>query len=563
LRNAGVGPGDTVAIHLHKGYLQVPAALGVLAAGATYLPIGEDQPPARRDMILRRGDARVIVLDREIDDLPETVTVVPIADALDHPVPLPAPVGVSPESIAYVLFTSGSTGEPKGVEIPHRAAANTIDGVVSVFDLTANDRTLAISVLEFDLSVMDVFGALSVGGAIIAVDSDEAKNALAWAELAGRHRASALTCAPAILGMLLDVATPEQLRHLHVVMLGGDWVSVDLPRRLRESAPQARFAGLGGTTETAIHCTVCEVTGAVPVEWQAVPYGRPLPNFVCRVVNDAGQDSPDWVPGELWIGGPSVGAGYRGDAERTVEKFTEADGLRWYRTGDLARYLPDGTLEFLGRADHQVKVRGYRLELGEVEAALRAIDGVQLAVAETIGTETARLAAAITATQDLSEAQLQRQLAESLPTYMIPSHIEVVEAIPLTVNGKLDRRAVRTLLEASEDDHSSVTKPESSLEAALQHIVGGVLPRGLASVAADFFVAGGDSILATTAIARIRSLLQATTITAADFFTARTVRELAARLLAREASPEQMELIAEIYLDVADVSAPIAERDPR
>src|SRR5690606_9765718 len=160
-----------------KGHRQVPAVLGVLAAGATYLPIGEDQPAARRDTILQRGGARVVIADREIDDLPAGVVPVMIDTAMQHPEPGSEPVAVSPRGIAYVLFTSGSTGEPTGVEIPHRAAANTIDGLVPLFDLTAKDRTLGISVLEFDLSVADIFIALFVGGAVIAVDSDEAKDA--------------------------------------------------------------------------------------------------------------------------------------------------------------------------------------------------------------------------------------------------------------------------------------------------------------------------------------------------------------------------------------------------
>lgn len=552
LQGLGVQHGDTVAVHVRKGHQQIPAVLGVLAAGATYLPIGEDQPSARRDTILDRGRARVVLLDRQIDDLPVEVVPVMVDEAIRHRHPLAATVEVSPSDIAYVLFTSGSTGEPKGVELPHSAAGNTIDGVISEFGLTEEDRTLGISVLEFDLSVADIFIPLALGGAIITVNSTEAKDAMAWAELAGRHRASAITCAPGIMRMLLEVATREQLQHLHAVMLGGDWVTVDLPKRLRELAPQARFAGLGGTTETAIHCTVCEVGEDIPEHWQAVPYGTPLPNFACRVVNESGQDAPDWVAGELWIGGPSVGAGYRGDPERTADRFVEFDDRRWYRSGDLARYLPDGSIEFLGRTDHQVKVRGYRIELGEVEAALRAIDGVEVAVADTVGPGSPRLAAAVTGTADLHADVIRGGLAKALPDYMIPERIEVLAEIPLTTNGKLDRRAVRAQLEAGGAIESS-TPPADGLEAAVQHIVSGVLPGGLNSVTVDFFAAGGDSILATSAIARMRSLLQVTTITAADFFSARTVRDISALLRSREDADSPLDAIADIYLEVAEV----------
>ncbi|GAA4387711.1 non-ribosomal peptide synthetase [Tsukamurella soli] len=552
LRAAGVRRGDTVAIRIRKGHLQVPAALGVLAAGAAYLPIGEDQPPARRTVMLERGRAAAIIVDRDVTDLPQGLVAVSLDDALAHPATLDEPVLVDPSDIAYVLFTSGSTGEPKGVELPHKSAANTLYGVISVFGLTGADRTLGLSVLEFDLSVIDIFAALSLGGAFIAVEGDAAKDAVAWADLADRHRASAITCAPGILRMLLDVATAEQLRHLHAVMLGGDWVTVDLAERLFELSPEARFAGLGGTTETAVHCTVCEVGHEIPEDWRTVPYGTPLPNFVCRVVDESGRDCPDWVVGELWIGGPSVGAGYRGDPERTASRFVQHAGRRWYRTGDLARYLPDGGLDFLGRADHQVKVRGYRVELGEIEAALRGVDGVSQALAVTVDGAARRLLAVVTPAGDrrLDGVALRDELSDLLPPYMIPERIDVLERIPLTRNGKLDRRAVVAALPTAGDVGTAVA-PSSALEAALLHIVSGVLlPNGLDSVDTDFFAAGGDSILATSVVAQVRSLLQVTTVTAADFFTTRTVAGLAALLGDRAVEPQQLQAAAEIYLDV-------------
>lgn len=562
LLEVGVQRGDTVAIHIRKGYRQIPAVLGVLAAGATYLPIGEDQPATRRNTILHRSNTKAVLIDRDIDDLRDGVTPLMIDTAMHHPKPISEPITVSPSDIAYVLFTSGSTGEPKGVEIPHKSAANTIDGVISVFDLTSNDRAIAISVLEFDPSVIDIFGSLYLGGAVIAIESDQAKDALSWAELACRYRASVITCAPGILRMLLEVATADQLKHLHAVMLGGDWVTKDLPRDLHRLAPQARFAGLGGTTETSIHCTVCEVEQEIPDEWDAVPYGVPLPNFKCRVVNEAGQDSPDFVAGELWVGGPSVGAGYRGDPERTADRFLELNGHRWYRTGDLARYLPDGCIEFLGRADHQVKVRGYRIELGEVEAALRAVKGIEIALVEVVGTKAPRLVGVVSGAVELDGENIRKKLTKLLPKYMIPERIDVLEQIPLTTNGKLDRIGVRNRLE-SNTVHKSSTQPADSLEAALLHIVDGVLPSGLDDVEDDFFALGGDSILATSAIARIRALLQVTTVTAADVFRARTVRDLASLLRSREDTAGQLKTVADIYLEISEVSVSSSSTDSR
>lgn len=563
LQAKGVKPGDTVAVHTAKGHRQIPVVLGILALGANFLPIGADQPEARRTVILERSGAVAIVTDKHgkrLGSLPEGVMKLDLQAALTSLDSLVERPTVEPDAVAYVLFTSGSTGEPKGVEVPHRAAANTIDAVAEVFDLDENDRTLNVSVLEFDPSVMDFFGALHWGGSVIAVEADEAKEALVWAQLAQRYGATALTVAPSILGMLLDVATAEQLQSLHAVMLGGDWVTVDLPTRLHELAPQARFAGLGGATEVAIHCTVCEVTGPVPEQWSAVPYGTPLPNFRCRVINAAGQDAPDFVAGELWIGGPSIADGYRNDPERTAEKFVEEDGTRWYRTGDLAFYHPDGTLEFLGRADHQVQVKGYRIELGEVETALRSVPGVAEAVAFVTDDSPKRLFAAVTpaevagvgtaeAATALAETDLREAVGELVPTYMVPERVEIFEAFPLTRNGKTDRKAIAAeVLARGAAAVAEGNAPATPLEVALIMIVDEVLPEELGSVDRDFFSAGGDSVLATRATAHIREHLAVQTLVSADFFQARTIRDLAKLLRTQEDSADGMDEAVEAFL---------------
>ncbi|SMC73849.1 non-ribosomal peptide synthetase [Kibdelosporangium aridum] len=366
LQARGVQPGDLVAVSLPKGPEQIEAVLGVLAAGAAYLPLGVDHPAARRERILATAGVK-LVLDE------------PITAA-----PLDAPVAGAATDLAYVIYTSGSTGEPKGVEVSHAAAMNTIDDLIARFEITDADRTIALSALDFDLSVFDVFAPLSAGGAVVLIDEASRRDAHVWADLVRRHHVTVVNCVPALLDMLLTADGDLPLR---VAIVGGDWVGTDLPKRTT-----ARFAGLGGTTETAIHSTVCEVED-VPEGWTSVPYGTPLTNVRCRVVDALGRDCPDWVPGELWIGGASVANGYRGDPARTAEKFLTVDGIRWYRTGDQARYWPDGTIEFLGRKDFQVKVRGQRIELGEIEASLTACPGVGRAVAVVAD---GRIAAAVT-----------------------------------------------------------------------------------------------------------------------------------------------------------------------
>ncbi|WP_181919673.1 AMP-binding protein [Alkalilimnicola ehrlichii] len=284
-----------------------------------------------------------------------------------------------------MIFTSGSTGEPKGVEITHRGAANTVLDVNARCGLGASDRVLAISALDFDLSVYDLFGPLTVGGAVVLIDEVERREARAWLSLIQRWRVTVWNSVPALLDMLLTAADeaepPDSLR---VVLVSGDWVGLDLPERLATLVPRCRFLALGGATEASIWSNLFEVERVEP-NWRSIPYGRPLANQRYRVVDAFGRDCPDFVAGELWIGGAGVARGYRGQAELTAHSFLGAGVDRWYRTGDLGRYWPDGTLEFLGRADQQVKLRGHRIELGEIETALRDCPGVGQAVAAVIG----------------------------------------------------------------------------------------------------------------------------------------------------------------------------------
>lgn len=463
----GIEPGSVVAVSLPKGPEQAVAVLGVLAAGAAYLPIGVDQPALRRDRICKAAGVRLV---------------------LDGPVsgqPLKAPR--DGDELAYVIYTSGSTGEPKGVELTHAAAMNTIADLNQRFGLTADDRTLAVSALDFDLSVFDLFGALSAGGAVVFPREHERRDATAWVELIQRFEVTVLNCVPALLDMTLTAAEGTPLP-LKLVLLGGDWVTIDLPDRLHAVAPEARFVGLGGTTETAIHSTVLEVD-EVPAPWTSVPYGVPLSNVACRVVDALGRDCPDWVPGELWIGGSGVARGYRGDPERTADRFVTVDGRRWYRTGDRARYWTDGTLEFLGRADHQVKVRGHRIELGEIESALGAFPAVDQGIASALGPRT--LGAAVTGQPDLAE--LKAFLAERLPTAMIPDRIAVLPKLPLTPNGKIDRPGVRDVLLALGLGDEVVTPPAGPVETVVAAAWSDLL--GIAGIGRehDFFAIGGDS----------------------------------------------------------------------
>ncbi|GGJ75019.1 non-ribosomal peptide synthetase [Pilimelia anulata] len=481
----GVVPGDLVAVALPKGPRQVEAVLGVLAAGAAYLPIGADQPAARRDRILADAGARLLLTEEHLDRPGQ---------------PLPRPRTGDPDALAYVIYTSGSTGAPKGVEVSHAAAGNTVADLNARFGVGPGDRFLGLSALEFDLSVYDILGPLSAGASLICDAAGGRRDAGGWLRLAAAHGATVLNCVPALLDMLLTEAastgTPLPLR---LVLLGGDRVGTDLPGRLRAAAPGCRFAALGGTTETAIHSTVQEV-GEPAADWSCVPYGTPLRNVACRVVDALGRDRPDWVPGELWIGGAGVARGYRGDPDRTADRFVPADGVRWYRTGDLARYRPDGTVEFLGRTDHQLKIRGHRIEPGEVEAALRRHPAVTGAVALAYG---GRLGAVVTPA-GADPAALAAHLAGELPPALRPDRIAAVDALPLTGNGKVDRPALAALLAADAAPAPAGEPPRGPVEERVAAAWRDVLDLPAVGRDDDFFRLGGDSLLATRLVARLR-----------------------------------------------------------
>ncbi|MEB3061608.1 non-ribosomal peptide synthetase [[Mycobacterium] zoologicum] len=553
LTEHGVRPGDTVALLGPKGAEQIPALLGILAAGAVYLPIAADQPGERVARILALGGASVaLVTGDAVPQLP--IRCLGVADAVAAG-RAAGPLEVDPSALAYVVFTSGSTGEPKGVELTHDAAMNTVETLSARFGFGPGDRSLALLTLDADMSVLDVFAMLRAGGAIVMVDEADRRSPEVWADLIQRHRVSVLNLMPGALEMLASVGA--ELPSVKAVLTGGDWVRPELARRLAALAPGVRFAGLGGATETAIHATICEVDSDVPPEWASVPYGTPLPNIGCRVVGSDGADRPDWVAGELWVGGRGIASGYRGRPDLTADRFVEHEGKTWYRTGDLARYWPDGTLEFVGRADHRVKVSGYRIELGEVEAALRRLPGVAEAVVVALpdsGREV--LAAAVRASDSsVSVEGLRDGLSEVVPEHMIPRQLRVVSAIPYTVSGKIDRRAVTAEVAAAFAAGDGYREPVTPLQRALAAIIAEVLRADRVGLDDDFFALGGDSVLATAAISRIRTWLDVPGAVVADIFATRTVAGLAARLTAAEADPGRLDAVAEVYLEVAQLNS--------
>ncbi len=442
-----VSPGEPVALLVGKGWEQPAAVFGVLLAGGAYLPLDPATPPARRNALLARTGVRVaLVAGDESHDLPAGVRAVRIRD-VDGSRPAFAPVRVPSSALAYVIFTSGSTGEPKGVMVEHRAALNTVHDVNRRFGVGPGDRVLGLSALGFDLSVYDLFGPLAAGGAVVLPDPARARDPDYLGPLVRDTGVTVWNSVPMYLQLLLDGLDDRAggfLRRLRLALLSGDWVPVALAGRVRAAAPGCAVVSLGGATEAAVWSIFHPVADPPPPDWPSVPYGKPLANQWFRVLDAAGRDAPDWVPGELAIGGVGLARGYWGDPTRTAERFVTdpRTGERLYRTGDRGRYRPCGNIEFLGRDDGQVKVGGHRIELGEIEAVAGRCPGVTGAVASTEPGPDGRPRLAAVYAGDAEPDAVREFFRTQLPGYMLPARLDRVDRLPLTANGKVDRGSV-------------------------------------------------------------------------------------------------------------------------
>ena len=406
LRSLGVERGDLVGVVMHKSWQQVAGALGILHAGAAYLPVDAGLPAQRCRHLLEAGGVSLVVTQANVDRdfaWAEHISRVVVEWPLEEDdAPLKTPQ--LPTDVAYVIFTSGSTGKPKGVMIDHRGAVNTILDINRRFGVGPTDRVFALSSLSFDLSVYDVFGLLAAGGTIVVPDAEQIADPAQWPPML--QGVTIWNTVPALLQLLLEYGAGRQevisrMQDLRLVLLSGDWIPVSLPDSLRAAVPKAKLISLGGATEASIWSILYPV-GRVAPEWTSIPYGRPMANQRFHVLDRALEPCPTWVPGELYIGGIGLALGYLSDPERTTERFIEhpRTGERLYRTGDWGRWRTDGNIEFLGRRDQQVKINGFRVELGEIEYALERHPDVRQAAVVAIGEREKRLMAHVVLRDD-------------------------------------------------------------------------------------------------------------------------------------------------------------------
>ena len=364
LLDMGVRPGDRVIVNLKRGIPQIETILGVLLAGGVYVPVGAHQPPERVKSIAEQSCAKVVV-SGELE--PAEGSLEDIAE-------------IFPESEAYIIFTSGSTGKPKGVRISHKAAMNTIDCVNDYFGVDKDDTAIAVSQMDFDLSVYDIFGMLSAGGSIALLSDDAAKEPQVWKERIVSCGVTLWNSVPALFDMLVtSFEGREVFGTLKKVFLSGDWVPLDIFARMKQVTPGASLVAMGGAIEASIWSNYHVVTG-IDNSWTSVPYGVPLADQSFIIMDENGSEVTDGSTGELWIGGKGVAIGYT-DEELTRASFVEYAGERFYRTGDYGRLMENGEMEFCGRRDQQVKLNGFRVEIGEIERVLAGYEGVAKAAA--------------------------------------------------------------------------------------------------------------------------------------------------------------------------------------
>jgi amino acid adenylation domain-containing protein len=532
----GVRRGSLVGLCLRRGPDWPIAILAVLKAGAAYVPLDGAYPAARLDRMVRQSDCAVLVAGAEfVDRLPARAAPIVRIDADAHLIGAasrsgPA-VAVGRDDLCYVIYTSGSTGRPKGIVLRHGGVANNLLDLDTRFHVGPRDRVLAVSSPSFDMSVYEVLGTMIAGATIVMPEPDGVADPAHWVRLVTGHQVTVWNSAPALAELFVGAlsAAGRTAPSLRLAMFGGDWIPLALPDRLRALAPNLVFVALGGATEASIHSTIHEVR-EVDFDRPSIPYGRPMANQRTYILDAARRPVPVGVPGELYLAGDGLARGYLNQPDLTAQRFTTwsfgpVRDERVYRTGDLAKYRVDGEIELLGRIDSQIKIRGLRIELGEVEAALRehpgVVDAVATAKADRAGDR--RLVGYVTSRDpELDPEAVRATATDALPAYMVPAAVVVLATLPLSPNGKVDR----TMLPEPPSSRPAPAgaRRRDDLETRITEVLADVLGLDEVGLDEDFFTLGGDSWKAMIALQQIGC----EPLRVADMFGNPTVRGLAA-----------------------------------
>lgn len=556
LQSQGLSSKTLIGLCIDKSVEMLVGLFGILKAGCVYIPLDPSYPSDRLASMIDDAQLTTIITQTHLlDRLPKNSATVHCLDrdwsTISQQPPTRLNLPVDPDELAYIIYTSGSTGKPKGVMISHRGAVNTNIDINRRFHVTARDRVLGLASLSFDLSVYDIFGVLAVGGAVVFPQPSDNLNPEAWLSLMQQHQVSVWNTAPAVMEMLMGYVTGQQLQlpaSLRVVMMSGDAISVSLPEQIWQAGSRAiQIYSLGGATEGSIWSIYYPIT-EVDSRWTSIPYGKPLTNQRFHILDDHLNPVPIGVAGELHIGGDGVALGYFQRLDLNAVKFINDPffpGGRLYKTGDRGRYLADGTIQFLGRIDHQVKLRGFRIELGEIEAVLTQQSEVREAlvvIQDGQDRRDRRLCAYVVPhpNHTLTVADLRDRLRERLPDYMVPSAIALLEQFPLTANGKIDRKALPipdiqlTTLKAER------ILPQTPLEQQIADLWQSLLPVPIVGIHDSFFDIGGNSLLLIQLHSRLQTEL-GLTCSILDLFQFPTIASLTQYLQQLQSSQDSMQ----------------------
>ncbi len=518
LAGRGVKPDDLVGLRAERSLGLVVGLLGILRAGAAYVPIDPGYPADRIAFLLEDSGVAVLLDDTDVSDISAGDTDV---DKPSSGKPLEPAVRIDPDGLAYMIYTSGSTGRPKGAMNSHRAIRNRLLWMQAEYGLTAEDRVLQKTPFSFDVSVWEFFWPLMVGARLVVALPGGHQDPAYLVETIVREGITTLHFVPSMLRMFLDAPGGDRCAGLKRVICSGEALPPDLARRFAEILPGVELHNLYGPTEAAVDVTAwpCREEGRSVISPMSVPIGRPIANTAIHILDASFRPVPIGVSGELLIGGIQPARGYHRRPDLTAEKFIPdpfgVPGARAYRTGDLARWRPDGAVEYLGRIDFQVKIRGVRIEPGEIEIVLAEMPGVReavVAVRDDLPGGRA-LVAFVVLEAEADTAALRARLRERLPEAMVPSRVVVLDGLPLTPNGKADRRALERRPLEREDGAGRVeprTPAEEILAGIFEEVLqighaGGIGGVGRVGASDDFFALGGHSLLATQAVSRIRS----------------------------------------------------------
>jgi amino acid adenylation domain-containing protein len=541
LAERNIGKGDIVAVYLHRGPMLMVSLLAVLASGAAYLPIDPSFPKSRIHFMLANSGARACISQSglaEEEAFCSASMVRIIMDALPREGGMGKAVSVPPEAPAYILYTSGSTGKPKGVVIPNRALANLLLSMADKPGMDPDDRILSVTPISFDISGLELYLPLLVGATIVMPSRERLIDPREIQRLIESQSISFMQATPATWRMLLESGWEG---FVETILCGGEAFPPDLVEPLLKRS--GRLWNMYGPTETTIWSTMHRVTEAR----HSVPIGRPIANTKTYILDEAMEPLPPGVIGDLYVSGAGLALGYWNAPDLTRETFLPhpwIKGERIYKTGDKARYLRDGTIEYMGRSDNQIKLYGHRIELGEIESILREMDGIgqALCVSREISPGDIRLAAYLIAKSGAAppaQAAIEASLSALLPAYMLPQSYIFLDAFPLTPSGKVDKKALPVIDRSSQKERS---EPADEIERMVLSIWKSTMSTQQIGVRDDFFSVGGYSLLAVRLIANITRKF-GVDISLRSFFSDPTVRGCAnilrERLHKPEPSPEQ------------------------